>query len=59
VTTVQALRASAVSEFVAKFRLGSVRQELDTGVLSMTVEQALQMGSSKIRKLLTDGRFAK
>jgi RHS repeat-associated protein len=47
-----------VSDFVGQFRQGSINRELPSEVLDMTVEEALNH-SSKVRKLLTDGRFVK
>jgi hypothetical protein len=52
-------RAMTVAAYVSRFRLGSVRQRLDSSVLNMTVEEALLLNNSTIRKLLTDGRFAR
>ena len=47
-----------VGEFVSNFRKGSILRRLPTNVLDMNVEQALKHAAS-VRKLLTDGRFAK
>ena len=47
-----------VSDFVGKFRKGAINRELPGEVLDLTVEEALKH-SSKVRKLLIDGRFVK
>jgi hypothetical protein len=47
-----------VESFVGQFRRGKIRRELPGEVMGMTVEEALGH-SSKVRKLLSDGRFAK
>ncbi|MFO0665365.1 MAG: RHS repeat-associated core domain-containing protein [Polyangiaceae bacterium] len=59
-TTRQALNSldMTVKTFVGLFRKGSVLRELPGEVLEMTVEDALQH-SSKVKKLLIDGRWAK
>lgn len=59
-TTRQVLNSldDTVGQFVARFRQGRILRELPREVLNMTVEEALQH-STKVRKLLTDGRFAK
>jgi RHS repeat-associated protein len=59
-TTRQVLNSldDTVASFVARFRRGSINRELPSEVMEMTVEQALQH-SSKVRKLLIDGRFVK
>ncbi len=48
----------SVKNFVGQFRKGSVLRELPGEVLDMSVEDALKY-SSKVKKLLVDGRFAK
>lgn len=48
----------SVSTFVGQFRQGRILKELPTDVLNMTVEEAL-LHSTKVRKLLLDGRFVK
>ncbi|WP_409071735.1 SpvB/TcaC N-terminal domain-containing protein [Burkholderia ubonensis] len=59
-TTRQVLNSldDTVASFVSRFRRGSINRELPSEVMEMTVEQALQY-SSKVRKLLIDGRFVK
>lgn len=59
-TTRQVLNSldDSVRTFVAQFRKGSINRELPGEVMDLTVEQALQH-STKVRKLLTDGRFVK
>lgn len=59
-TTRQVLNSldDSVKSFVGRFRKRSINRELPGEVLDMMVEQALQH-SSKVRKLLTDGRFVK
>ena len=59
-TTRQVLNSldDKVSSFVSQFRKGSILRELPSEVLEMTLEEALQH-SSKVRKLLIDGRFVK
>lgn len=59
-TTRQVLHSldDTVQSFVSQFRKGSINRELPGEVLDMTVEEALGH-SSKVRKLLIDGRFAK
>ena len=47
-----------VKDFVGQFRRGSALRELPGETLDMTVEEALQH-SSKVKKLLIDGRFAR
>jgi hypothetical protein len=47
-----------VSTFVGKFRQGKILKELPNDVLDMTREEALRH-STKVRKLLIDGRFVK
>ncbi len=46
------------STFVGKFRKGSIRRELPSEVMDMTLEQALRH-SKLVRKLLVDGRFVR
>lgn len=48
-----------VDQFCRMYRSGKIRRELPTDVLDKTVEEALRSGTSKMRKLLTDGRFSK
>ena len=48
-----------VQSFVSAFREAKVLRMLPGDVLNMTVEQALKSGNSTVRKLLTDGRWAK
>ncbi|MDI1449325.1 hypothetical protein [Polyangium sp. 6x1] len=60
-TTQQVLNSldAKVGDFVAKYRRGSIQRELPWDeIKDMTLEKALQH-SHKVRKLLTDGRFAK
>jgi RHS repeat-associated protein len=59
-TTRQVLNSldMTVKDFVGQFRKGSVLREMPGEVLDMTIEKAVQF-SSKVRKLLVDGRFAK
>ncbi len=59
-TTRQVLNSldDSVGSFVGQFRKGSINRELPGEVMDMTVEQALKH-STKVRKLLTDGRFVK
>ena len=59
-TTRQVLNSldDPVSDFVGRFRRGSINRELPSEVLGMTVEEALKH-SSKVRKLLVDSRFVK
>ncbi len=59
-TTRQVLNSldDSVGSFVGQFRKGSINRELPGEVMEMTVEQALGY-STKVRKLLTDGRFVK
>ncbi len=59
-TTRQLLHSldNTVSDFVGKYRRGSIKSRLPGEVMNMTVEKALQH-SSTVRKLLTDNRFAK
>lgn len=59
-TTRQALNSldMTVRDFVGQFRQGKVLRELPGDVLDMSVENGLQY-SSKVKKLLIDGRFAK
>lgn len=50
-----------VSDFIAQFRKGGVRQVLGKDYLGMTVGDALKAakanGDSQARKMLIDGRF--
>ena len=59
-TTRQVLNSlnDTVESFVGQYRRGSIRRELPSEVMNMTVEEALQYGS-KVRKLLIDRRFAR
>ena len=59
-TTRQVLNSldMSVQDFVGKYRAGKILRELPGEVLDLSVEDALQF-SSKVRKLLIDGRFAK
>ncbi len=52
-------RHLTVDDFIGKFRKGSVRNEIPGEFLGQTVEEALRSGNTTVRKLLTDGRFAK
>jgi hypothetical protein len=47
------------AEFIAKYRRGNLKAEFPGEYLQMTVRKALDADKSKVRKLLTDGRFAK
>jgi hypothetical protein len=59
-TTQQVLNSldASVSSFVGKYRQGKILKELPREVLDMTIEDALSH-STKVRKLLIDGRFVK
>jgi hypothetical protein len=59
-TTRQALNSldMKVRDFVGSYRQGKILRELPGEVMDMSVENALQH-SSKVKKLLIDGRFAK
>jgi RHS repeat-associated protein len=59
-TTRQVLNSldDKVSDFVGQFRQGAINRELPGEVLDLTVEEALKY-STKVRKLLIDGRFVK
>jgi RHS repeat-associated protein len=59
-TTRQVLNSldDTVGSFIRQFRKGSITRELPSEVLGMTVEDALSY-STKVRKLLTNGRFVK
>jgi hypothetical protein len=48
-----------VKDFIAKYRLGSVRAEFPSEYLDKTVEEALTGGGSTVRKLLTSGEYVK
>ena len=48
-----------VKSFIAKNREGSINREFPSEFLNFSVEEALRQGGTKVRKLLTDGRFAK
>lgn len=48
-----------VFDFIGEFRQGSIRREFPSEFMNMTVEDALKSGNSKVRKLLTDGRFVR
>ncbi|WP_457029317.1 polymorphic toxin-type HINT domain-containing protein [Kitasatospora sp. P5_F3] len=54
-------RSMTVSDFIAKFRKGGVKQKLGNDYLGMTIEDALKAakadGDSQARKMLVDGRF--
>jgi len=52
-------RSMKVTDYISKYRKGSVRSEMPSQYLNMTVEQALLDKNSTVRKLLVDGRFAK
>jgi hypothetical protein len=52
-------RGMSVQEFIAQFRSASVLREFPGEYLDQTVEQALKAGDSTVRKLLTDGRWAR
>lgn len=52
-------RAMTVQDYVAQYRKASILRELGSELLDQTVEQALLEGGSTVRKLLTDGRFAR
>ena len=52
-------RAMSARAFIGQFRKASVLGEFPAEFLDQTVEQALTSGDSTVRKLLTDGRFAK
>ncbi len=45
--------------FIGAYRKGSILKEFPGDYLKMTVQAALDADKSKVRKLLTDGRFAK
>jgi hypothetical protein len=47
-----------VQSFVSRFRKAAILRELPTEVLSLTVAEGLKF-STKVRKLLIDGRFVK
>jgi hypothetical protein len=48
-----------VTDFIGKYRAGSIRGKFPSEFLDKTVEEALTEGGSIVRKLLTDGRFVK
>jgi len=48
-----------VDEYIAQYRQGRVRGMLSTAVRAGTVREALEAGDSTVRKMLTDGRFAR
>jgi hypothetical protein len=48
-----------VEDFIGRFRLASIRSVFPREFLGMSVRDALLNGGSTVRKLLTDGRFAK
>jgi len=52
-------RTMTVQDFIAQYRNASVLREFPGEFLDQTVEQALRAGDSTVRKLLTDGRFAR
>ena len=52
-------RGMSVQEFISEFRDASVLRKFPSEELDSTVEDALRGGDSTVRKLLTDGRFAK
>jgi hypothetical protein len=52
-------RAMTVQDFIAQYRQASILRELPGEALDQTVEEALREGGSTVRKLLTDGRFAR
>jgi hypothetical protein len=45
--------------FISAYRKASILGEFPNEFLQMTVQAALDADRSKVRKLLTDGRFAK
>jgi hypothetical protein len=45
--------------FIGAFRKGNLKAEFPREYLPMTVQAALDADKTKVRKLLTDGRFAK
>jgi len=48
----------SVNAYVGKYRKGSIRRVLPREVLDITMDEALRH-SSKVKKLLTQPRFAK
>jgi hypothetical protein len=52
-------RAMTVSDYIGKFRKGSINRVFPGEFLDKTVEDALRRGGSDVRKLLTDLRFVK
>lgn len=52
-------RGMTVKDFVAQFRQAKILRELPAEFLDQSVEAALRSKDPRVRKLLTDGRFAK
>lgn len=48
-----------VDKFISTFRQGSIRGVFPSQFLQMSVREAIASGDSTVRKLLTNGRFAK
>ncbi len=48
-----------VNDFIGLYRKGKILNEFPSEFLDQTVENALLKGSTKVRKLLIDSRFAK
>jgi hypothetical protein len=60
-TTRQVLNSldESVESFISIYRKSSIRSEIPGQFLKQTVEEALKIGNTTMRKLLTDGRFVK
>jgi hypothetical protein len=52
-------RRLSVDAFVGEFRRGSIRRQIPSEFLNVTVEDALLSRNSTVRKLLTDERYVR
>jgi len=52
-------RGKTVSDFISQFRKARILREFPGEFLNNSVDEALRSGNSRVRKLLTDGRFIK
>jgi RHS repeat-associated protein len=52
-------RSMNVTDFIGRFRKGSIREVFPSEFMDKSVDEALRVGGSTVRKLLTDGRFVR
>jgi hypothetical protein len=52
-------RSMKVTDFIGRFRKGGIREVFPSEFMDKTIDEALRLAGSTVRKLLTDGRFVR